>query len=190
MLPLRQETRHSRLVHLTEEGKQKMRDLMASLLEESRLGQEAALLAYFDRCPTASLEVVGKKFPEALQRALAQKWVAVEEVERERLRRKVFAVRIAGPLPEGQRRLSPVARRIMETLERQGPAEDHRQVLEAARASLDNLRTLSRAGLIELDEAGRSVGWPGKRGAGIDERFPNADVETPPVLTPTVCRPQ
>ena len=134
MLPLRRETRRARLVRLTDEGRRKMEELAASLLEESRGSQEVALLAYLDRRPGASLEILHKKFPDALQRALAQKWVTVEEVERERSRRKVFAVRLAGPLPERPPRLSPVARRIIETLERQGPAEDHRQLLEAARA--------------------------------------------------------
>jgi primosomal protein N' (replication factor Y) len=185
MLPLRQETRHARLVRLTDEGKEKLRELMASLLEESRESQEVALLSYLGRRPGASIEVVGRKFPEAIEPALAQKWVAVEDVERERQRRKVFAVRIAGPLAERPARLSPVARRIIETLERQGPAEDHRQLLEAAQAGLNNLRALRRAGLIELDEASRSVGWPGKRGLGVEGQFPGADGETPIILTPS-----
>jgi primosomal protein N' (replication factor Y) len=178
MLPLRHETRRARLVHLTDEGRGKMQELLASLLEESRGSQEVALLAYLDRRPGASVEILDKKFPGALQPALAQKWVTVAEVERERTRRKAFAVRLAGPLPERPPRLSPVARRIIETLERQGPAEDHRQLLDAARADLGNLRTLSRAGLIELGEAGPRGSWPGEGG------FPEGDREAPPSLTP------
>ena len=185
MLPLRRETRRARLVRLTDEGKRKMGELAASLLEESRGSQEVALLAYLDRHPGASVEILHKKFPEALQRALAQIWVTVEEAERERSRRKVFAVRLAGPLPERQPRLSPVARRIIETLERQGPAEDHRQLLEAARANLDNLRTLSRAGLIELGGADTRGLCPGKRSVARDGGFPNGDMEAPPSLTPS-----
>jgi primosomal protein N' (replication factor Y) len=178
MLPLRHETRRVRLVHLTDEGRRKRQELLPSLLDESRGSQEVALLAYLDRRPGASVEILEKRFPDALQRALSQKWVTVAEVERERARRKAFAVRLAGPLPERPPRLSPVARRIIEALERQGPAEDHRQLLETARADLGNLRTLSRAGLIELGEAGPRGSWPGEGG------FPEGDMEAPPSLTP------
>jgi primosomal protein N' (replication factor Y) len=183
MLPLRRASRRVRLVHLTEEGSRKMQELAASLLEESRGGQEAALLAYLDRRPGASAEILHKKFPGAFPQALAQKWVTLEDVERERIRRKAFAVRLAGPLPERPPRLSPVARRIIETLERQGPAEDHRQLLEAARANLGNLRTLSRAGLIELGETGTRGRWPGKRAGGREGGFPNGDADAAPELT-------
>jgi len=163
MLPLRREIRHARHVRLTEEGSRRMQELAASLLEESRGSREFALLAYLDRRPGASVENLRKKFPDAYPQALAQKWVTVEEVKRERNRRKVLAVRLAGPLPERPPRLSPVARRIIETLERQGPAEDHRALLETARAHLANLRTLSRAGLIELGEAGPGGVWSGNQ---------------------------
>jgi primosomal protein N' (replication factor Y) len=185
MLPLRHETRRARLVHLTEEGSRKMHELVASLLEESRGSQEAALLAYLDRRPGASVEMLRKKFPDALPRALAEKWVMVEEVKRERSRRKAFAVQLAGPLPERPPRLSPVARRIIEILERQGPAEDHRQLLAAARANLDNLRTLSRAGLIELGEAGKRGWWPGKGAGAREDGLSNGTMEAPPSLTPS-----
>ena len=184
MLPLKHETRRARLGHLTDEGRRKMQELQASLLEESRGSQEVALLVYLDRRPGASVETLHKKFPDALPRALAEKWVTVAEVERERSQRKAFAVRLAGPLPERPPRLSPVARRIIETLERQGPAEDHRQLLEAARADLGNLRTLSRAGLIELGEAGPRGSWPGKRSEPPEGGFPEGDMEAPPSLTP------
>jgi primosomal protein N' (replication factor Y) len=185
MLPLRQEKRRARLFRLTDEGRRKMEELQASLLEESRGSPEAALLSYLARGPGASSEIVHKKFPDSLPRALAQKWVAVEEVERERQRRKIFAVRLAGPLPERPSRLSPVGQRIIEALERQGPAEDHRRVLQAARAGLNNLRTLSRAGLIELEETERGSMWPGKQGQGGDERFSNSTGEAPLILTPS-----
>jgi len=184
MLPLRRETRRARLVHLTDEGRRKGQELEASLLEENRGSQEAALLAYVERRPGASVEILEKKFPDAFPRALAQKWVTVAEVERERSPRKIFAVRLAGPLPERPPRLSPVARRIIETLERQGPAEDHRRILEAARAGLGNLRTLRRAGLIELSEAGARGSWPGTRSGLPEGVFPRGDAEAPPALTP------
>ncbi len=185
MLPLRRETRRARLVRLTDEGKRKLAELAASLLEESRASQEVAFLAYLDRRPGASVEVLHRKFPEALQRALAQTWVTVEEAERVRSRREVFAVKLAGPLPERPPRLSPVARRIIETLEKHGPAEDHRRLLEAARANLGNLRTLSRAGLIELGGAETLGLRPGEPSATGDDGFPESDMENPPSLTPS-----
>ncbi|MGO8732354.1 MAG: primosomal protein N' [Terriglobia bacterium] len=184
MLPLRHETRRARLVHLTDEGRQRMQELLTSLLEESRGSQEVALLAFLDRRPGASVEILHKKFPGALPLALAQKWVTVAEVERERSRRKAWAVRLAGPLPERPPRLSPVARRIIETLEREGPAEDHRQLLETAHAHLANLRTLSRAGLIELGETGPRGPRPGKQSGPGEDRFPDGDMEASPSLTP------
>jgi primosomal protein N' (replication factor Y) len=184
MLPLRHETRRARLVHLAEEGRRRMQELEASLLEESRGSQEVALMAYLNRRPGASVEILEKKFPGAFRRALAEKWVTVEEVERERSRRKAFAVRLAGPLPERPGRLSPVARRIIEILERQGPAEDHRRLLETARANLGNLRTLSRAGWIELGEAGPRGSRPGKGLGGREDVFLNGTLEAPPSLTP------
>ncbi len=183
MLPLRRETRDARQVHLTEKGRHKILELADSLLEESKGGQDATLLAYLDRRPGASLEILRKKFPQALPRALGEEWAAVEEVKKERSRRKVLAVRLAGPLPEPPPRLSPVARRIIEALERQGPAEDHRQLLEAANAHLASLHTLSRAGLIVLGE-GKRGSWPGKRSEGAESGHPNGGFEAPLTLTP------
>ena len=120
MLPLRQETRSARQVRLTEEGRRKLQELAASPLEESHESPDAALLAYLDRRPGSSLEIMQRKFPNAYPRALEQKWVIVEEVKKERSRRQVFAVRLAGPLPEQLPRLSPVAKRIIEALEQPG----------------------------------------------------------------------
>ena len=193
MLPLRQETRRARQAHLTEEGRRRLQELAAGVPEESNKSQEAALLAYLNRRPGASLEILQKKFPDAYPRSLKQKWVTVEEVKKERSRRQVFAVRLAGPLPEHPPRLSPVAKRIIEALEQQGPAEDHRPLLEAARAQLANLRKLGQAGLIELSEAG----WRGANSTLRERDAPatadetpappgqvTGDMTTPPQLTP------
>ena len=181
MLPLRQETRRARQVRLTEEGRRKLQELAASPPEESNECQDATLLAYLDRRPGSSLEIVKRKFPNAYSRALQQKWLIVEEVKKERSRRQVFAVRLAGPLPEHLPRLSPVAKRIIEALEQQGPADDHRPLLEAARAQLASLRKLGQAGLIELSEAG----WHGPSFELRERDAPATAGETPaPRLTP------
>ncbi len=52
--------------------------------------------------------------------ALKEKWLVVDEVERERTQRQVYAVRLAGPVPEKPLRLSPVAKRILEALGAEG----------------------------------------------------------------------
>ena len=180
MLPLRQETRRARQVRLTEEGRRKLQDLAASP-PESRESPDATLLAYLDRRPGASFEILQRKFPNAYPRALEQKWVIVEEVKKERSRRQVFAVRLAGPLPEQLPRLSPVAKRIIEALEGNGPADDHRPLLEAARAQLANLRKLGETGLIELSE----TGWQGPSFELRERDAPATAGETPaPQLTP------
>jgi len=193
MLPLRQETRRARQVRLTEAGRRKLQELAAGPPEESNTSQVAGLLAYLERRPGASFEILQRKFPDAYARALDEKWLTVEEVKKERSRRQVFAVRLAGPLPERPPRLSPVAKRIIEVLEQQGPAEDHRPLLESARAQLANLRKLGQAGVIELSEAG----WHGpsfelrERDAPVTAGETPAppwqvasDLTTPPQLTP------
>jgi primosomal protein N' (replication factor Y) len=169
MLPLRAETRRARFVTVTERGRRQLAEYDASLLEEVRRGQEATFLRYLaahvESPAGIPLERLRHKFPSAFKelvsRALAEGWIAVSEVERRRGQRSVLAVRLAqpgpavhGPLPERPSRLSPVARRIVEALERHGPAEDHRELLKAARASLSDLKKLSVRGLIELAAPG------------------------------------
>jgi primosomal protein N' (replication factor Y) len=168
MLPLRAETRRARLLRLTEAGKRKLEELNSSLLAEVRGGEEAALLRHVARrdgeAEGAPVEGVRRKFSAKLvAQALAEGWVTVSEVERERGQRKVLAVRLAsplaqpmahGPLPERVPRLSPVARRILEALDRQGPVDDHRELLKAARANLAHLKKLSEQGWLELSAPG------------------------------------
>lgn len=182
MLPLRAETRRARLLHLTEAGKRRLEELSASLLEEARAGEEATLLRYLTAHPGVPLESVRRKFPSAfrelMSRAVEERWVSVAEVERGRGQRRVLAVRrtwpplpagVQGPLPERAVRLSPVARRILEALEQRGPAEDHRKLLKAARASLADLRKLSRAGWLELSDWKAGQGPPAKELESVPE---------------------
>jgi primosomal protein N' (replication factor Y) len=174
MLPLRAETRRARLLQLTEVGKRKLEELHASLLEEVRGGEEAALLRHLagsEREPGgAPVEGVRRKFSSKLvAHALERGWATVSEVERERGQRKVLAVRLAAPLahqivdrPLRERvpRLSPVAQRILEALDRQGPVDDHRELLETTRATLTHLKKLSEQGWLELSEARGFEGAP------------------------------
>src|SRR6516162_4649416 len=46
MLPLRAEYNRTRWLQITEKGRMKLEELIASLLDESRSGEEAALLSY------------------------------------------------------------------------------------------------------------------------------------------------
>jgi primosomal protein N' (replication factor Y) (superfamily II helicase) len=196
LLPLRAESNRTRWVQITEKGRKKLEELNASLLDESRGGEEAALLSYlanaaastdsgaqhsrngpkgngaskasgpFSNLPYkalagASFGAVQRKFsassPGLIDRAIAAGWISVSEIERER--RRTLTVRLAGsapsaavqgPIPERPLQLSPVAQRIVETLRQQGSVSDHRELLKAARASLDHLKKLNDAGLLEI----------------------------------------
>jgi len=163
MLPLRTETRRERRLGLTEAGRQRVHELESSLLGEIRAGEEASFLRYVGGREESTAGVplesargeFGAAFAGLLSEAVAEGWLTVSEVERERGRRKVWSVRLAGPLPDHAVRLSPVARRIMEALEH-GPADDHRVLLKEARATLAHLGKLRERGWIELREsAGR-----------------------------------
>jgi primosomal protein N' (replication factor Y) len=151
MLPLRAATRRARLVRLSELGQRKFQETVQPT--EEGAGQERDLLAYLAARGGSALEALRRKFPEAFLRALKQKWVVVEEFELARGQRQIYAVRLAGPLPEKPQRLSPVAKRILAALESGGLAADHGKLLDAARANLAALKKLSAAGLVELSPA-------------------------------------
>ena len=161
MLPLRPETRRERRLELTERGRQRLRELESSLLGEIRGGEEVEFLRYVAELEGsmagAPLEGVRRKFGAAfaplLSQAVAEGWLTTSMVERQRGQHKIWAVRLAGPLPGHGARLSPVARRIMEALEH-GPADDHRILLKEARATLAHLGKLCEKGWIELRESG------------------------------------
>ena len=167
MLPLRAHSRKVRVVELTEAGRRNLREMADSLLEETRQSAEANLLKHVADHPGATLEALRLKFdrisPGLVRRAMENRLVAVSRAERERSARKVMAVRLSGPLPGKPPKLSPVARRIVEALERDGEANDHRTLLKSARASLSHLKKLHEQGLIEwadpagpVPEAGRA----------------------------------
>ena len=166
MLPLRAESRRARLVQLAAAGRERLAELGSSLLDEARAGREAALLRYVADHPGTPLEGVRRKFglaiPDVLSPALAEGWLGIAEVERERGRRRIMAVRLAdrvaqermhGPVPERSHRLSPVARRILEALERDGPVDNHRDLLKASRGTLAHLKKLGREGWLEFGDS-------------------------------------
>jgi primosomal protein N' (replication factor Y) len=186
MLPLRAQTRRARLLLLTEAGRRKLEELNSSLLEEVRTSEEASLLRYLAGHEAGNegvpFESIRRKFNQMLvSHARAEGWITVSEVERERGERKVLAVRLAappaqqmvhGPVPKRAPRLSPVARRILEALEQQGPADDHRELLKQTRASLAHLKKLGEQGLLELSDS-----------TGVED-VPTQEQEMWPELTP------
>jgi len=149
MLPLRSATGRVRSVRLSVSGRQKLQEINQP--EQEPAGPMGDLLNYLAARGRASIQVLRQKFSEAFLQGLKEKWLVVDEVERERTRRQVYAVRLAGSMPEKPLRLSPVAKRILEALGGEGSAGDHRALLLAARADLAALRKLSASGLIEIE---------------------------------------
>ncbi len=170
MLPLRAETRRAKIARLSALGGRKLEELASSLLDESRTGAEATLLRYVADAGTVSMDHLRRKFsssPQALERALAKKWLEISQAELERGERKILNVRLAsGPVSQSPPRLSPAAKRILAALEHEGEVEDHRPLLKAARAGLDDLKRLSESGLLHLVDARRaSLPLPDPSGA-------------------------
>ncbi len=154
MLPLRPPERRSRVVTLTEAGRQKITELSAGLLEEERQSDEATLLNYLAAHDQVTWNTLLRKFPPAsspaLRQALKRGWILLRELERPRRQREIWGVRLAGPVPERVARLSPVAQRILAALASEKEVRDHRPLLTATGASLAHLRKLKAEGLIDL----------------------------------------
>ncbi|HXW16515.1 MAG TPA: primosomal protein N', partial [Terriglobia bacterium] len=148
MLPLRADTRRARSIRLSELGQQRLQEINQA--KDESAGPAGDLLNYLARRGSASAQVLRRRFSGAFMQALKEKWLIVDEVERERTQRQIYAVRLAGPLPEKPLRLSPVAKRILEALGADGQTEDHRELLSAARADLAALKKLGASGLVEL----------------------------------------
>ncbi len=155
MLPLRADTRRARSIRLSERGQQHLIDInkAAEQIAES----SADLLNYVATRGSVSLQLLRQKFSEPLLEALKEKWLTIDDVERERTQRQIYTVQIAGPVPEKPIKLSPVAKRIIEALGTIGRADDHRELLSTARADLAALKKLSASGLITLEAAKKGL---------------------------------
>ncbi len=149
MLPLRAATRRARSIRLSDLGQKQLAEIVSA--EGETPDSLRSLLIYLSARGSAPLQGLRQKFPEALLEGLKKKWLIEDVVERDRAQRQVYAVRIAGPMPEKAPRLSPVARRIMEVLEAQASFDDHRELLSAARADLAALKKLHAAGVVALE---------------------------------------
>ncbi|MEJ2006707.1 MAG: primosomal protein N' [Acidobacteriota bacterium] len=165
MLPLRSHVRKVRVVELTEAGRQCLREMAESLLEETRQSTELGLLQFVGHHPGVTLEALRRRFdkvsPGLVLQAVKKRLLAVSQAERERGSRKVVAVRLSGPVAGELPRLSPVARRIVEALEREGEFNDHRALLKSTRGSLAHLKKLHAQGLIEFADPACATPEPG-----------------------------
>ncbi len=154
MLPLRPHSRKVRVVGLTEAGRKHLREMADSLLQETRQSAELNLLKHVADHPGATLGALRRRFdktsPGLVRQAIEKRLLVVSSAERERGTRKVMAVRLSGPLGGDPPKLSPVARRIIEALERDGEVNDHRTLLKSARGSLTHLKKLQKQRLIEF----------------------------------------
>jgi primosomal protein N' (replication factor Y) (superfamily II helicase) len=159
MLPLRSHSRRVRVVGLTEAGRKHLSEMADSLLQETQQSADLNLLKYVGDHPGVTLETLRRRFESVssglVSQAIEKRLLVVSSAERERGERKVMAIRLVGPLGGKPPKLSPVARRIFEALERDGEVNDHRELLKYARASLAHLKKLQEQGLIEFaDPAG------------------------------------
>ncbi|HKS95314.1 MAG TPA: primosomal protein N' [Terriglobia bacterium] len=170
MLPLRATTRRVRLIQLSDLGRDRLRELESSLLQEAKGSAEASLLRHLAEAQSSHpegipLEGVHRKFATSgdhlVDRAIEAGWASIAETERERTRRKTFSVRLRnevpdggthGPVPQHPRRLSPAAQRIIDALKEHGAAEDHRELLKSTRGNLPALRKLQAQGWVELSD--------------------------------------
>lgn len=163
MLPLLPETRKVRVLRLTEKGRAQLEALRGDAAQV--LSDEARLLDCVAAQADLPLAAARRQFPDLVPRALRRRWLTLAEVERERARRQQWSVRLGpaahaatgatvhGPVPQRAPKLSPVARRILQALEEQGPVADHRALLSRTRATLAHLKKLGEAGLVELAPA-------------------------------------
>ncbi len=165
MLPLRPETRKVRLAELTAAGRQKLQQMAGSLLDETKQSAEANLLRTVDEQPGVAVESLRRKFdkisPGLVARAMKDRLIALSHAERPMGRKEVYSIRLTGPLESRTQSLSPVARRIVEALDRDGESRDHRKLLKATRASLSHLRKLQQQGIVEFAKASLAEDEPG-----------------------------
>ena len=169
MLPLRSHSRKVRVVRLTEAGGKSLCEMSHSLLKEARQSEELKLLKHVSDHPAVTLEALRRRFeatsPGLVGLGIEKRLLEIASAERERHERKVMAVRIAGPLGGPPPKLSPVARRIIEELDRAGDINDHRELLKSTRGSMAHLKKLHEQGLLELTDPVDREGPP----AGVPE---------------------
>ncbi len=168
MLPIPSAVARSRRVELTPQGLRRREEIASYLLFEERETPEAYLLQYVEHNKGAALGSVRQKFGAAVvEDAVERGLLRVRAVEHDR--RETFAARLApsnnastdDPAAQSNvslRGLSPVARRVVEALQRQGPVRDHRDLLKASRATLAALKKLREKGVIELADS-RTTRW-------------------------------
>jgi primosomal protein N' (replication factor Y) (superfamily II helicase) len=172
MLPLLKETRRAERLEITGKGRARASELRAAA-SESAPNAELSLLDALARRAWAADGARRRFRPQVVEAALKAGYVEAHTVEERQARRKVLAVRLAGPLPDRLPKLSPVARRILDALtgksddaesppapgELQPPAKpeaiDHRALLKSSHGSLAHLKRLEEAGLVKIADRSR-----------------------------------
>jgi primosomal protein N' (replication factor Y) (superfamily II helicase) len=167
MLPLLKETRSAERIEITGKGRARIHELRGVGAGSTPSAELDLLGALEGRA--LGLAAAQRRFgPGLVQAALREGYVEAHRVEERQARRKVLAVRLAGPLPERLPKLSPVARRILDALagksqdaeSSRAPREprpksepiDHRSLLKSSRGSLAHLKRLEEAGLVAVED--------------------------------------
>jgi primosomal protein N' (replication factor Y) len=169
MLPLLKETRRTERLEITLAGRARIEVLSAAASAGATQQDESTESVPPDRelqllqalVPRAmELDSAKRRFgADLVARVQAEGWAEAHRVEEKQARRKLLAVRLAGPLPDHLPKLSAVARRILDALA-SGPADDaqavpgidHRPLLKQTRGSLAHLKRLEDAGLVKLED--------------------------------------
>ena len=169
MLPLLKETRRAERLEITGAGRARAAELRTAATQSDSDPETVLLEALTHRA--LGVDGARRRFgPEVVDAAVKAGYAAAHTVEEKQARRKVLAVRLAGPLPERLPKLSPAARRILDALAgKPGDAEsrpaskgsqppvkpeliDHRSLLKSSRGSLAQLKRLEDAGLVEIED--------------------------------------
>ena len=185
MLPLLKETRRVERIEITGKGRARI-DELRGLPAEAVSNAERSLLDALSNGPIGLAAARGRFGVEAVEAALKAAHAEAHIVEERRARRKVLAVRLAGPLPEHLPKLPPVARRILDALAGKNEdaesssaapeprpaakfgAVDHRSLLKYSRGSLTHLKRLEEAGLVAIEDRS-AFGSPGESRASQPE---------------------
>ncbi len=153
MLPLRAQTRQRQLLYLTRKGRERWGELRSRLLRDAEEMLEGETLEALAGAPGMEAGRLRRRLN--LRAPLLARWIekGLLEVRREevaRQKREPALVRLLDPDITPTRRLSPVARRILDLLrQRQAPIA-RADLLKAARAKTTHLKQMELEGLLSI----------------------------------------
>lgn len=203
MLPLLKETRRIERLEITEAGRARIEILLSAgdasapqpddTAAVRPANPELELLRALAR-GALGLDAARRRFgADLVQRVQQEGWTEPHRVEEKQARRKLLAVRLAGPLPEHLPKLSRAARRILDALAgdsgklegaEASDGQDHRPLLKQTRGSLAHLKSLEEAGLVKIEDRS-AFGAPAAATPDEEARsLAEADATEPFELTP------